>query len=887
MPPASNTFRRVFRLPWRTAAHVTRDIEDEIAFHLEARVQELLARGLSPDAARTEAMRRFGDIDSARRYCRDVGRRRHRTIALHEWLESWGQDLRYAVRQLGRNPGFALIAVLTLGLGIGANTAIFSVVRRLLIQPLPYAGGDRIVSLMRAAPGNQMLITPSPKLVNAWQVRARTLEGVSPYDTREVTLTGECANRECDAELMEAGLIEPSLPRFLGVRPVLGRSFVAEEASVGASSVVLIGYGLWQRRFGGDRDILGRTVMLDGKIHTIAGVMPRDFDLPDFDGGKLRQLWLPFVAMPDAERWQAIARIRRDVDIAQVNTELTAIMASMAEKEKFFTDWSARAMRPQDYLGSEVRDALLTLMAAVGVVLLIACANIANLLLARATTRQRELAVRAALGAGRFRLMRQLLTESVCLGVVGGALGVALAWLGLDVIVAMRPDSLSELDSVRLEPIALALTLGISLATGLLFGLAPALLATEHTAGETLKDFSRTLAGRQGSRRFRSAMVIGQVALSVVLLVAAGLLVRSVRGLQRVEVGFVTRNLHTMQIILPEERYKSVEQRAQALGELLAGARSIPGVTAATVAIGAPPRSGITFGELEIEGQPLPAIEEQRAFGFDMVQPHYFTLLGQQLREGRPFDSDTSQQPVIISLSMAAKYWPTGSAIGHRLRIGGRGLAEWRTVIGVAADIRVPGARGTHAEEKVYFPFSPVDGGTFILRTTGPTPSLLAELTQLATRMDAGIRVRDPATAESTIAQSIAGPRFTMALLGTFAGLALVISAVGLYGVVAYTVAQRTREIGVRMALGAAPGDVLRMVVSKSVRLAVAGILVGLLLAAAATRTMQSLLFNVGALDPLTFIGVGVLLGAVALLASYVPARAASRVDPLTALRVE
>jgi putative ABC transport system permease protein len=883
--------RGAFRFPWRSAAQIDRDLDDELRFHMEARLEELRANGLSEEDAHREAMRRFGDMDDARHYCRAADRRRGRAIALREWIESWGQDIRYAVRQLARTPGFTLIAVITLGLGIGANTAIFSVVRRLMFEPFPFADASRLVWIIRAAENNQMLVSPSPKLIELIRARSHTLQGISQFASKEVTLGSSCASSDCETELTEAGQIEPGLPAALGVRPLLGRPFAPDEAKVGGPPVVLIGYGLWQRRLGRDPDVLGKTLELDGIKHTIVGVMPRDFDIATFGPGDTpKQLWLPLVPDPGEFGTNAIAMLRPGIESAEATKELTAIMASMSKEEPAFEGWSARAMTARDFLDRRagVKETLLTLLGAVGVVLLIACANLANLLLARATTRQRELAVRAAIGAGRARLVRQLLTESVCLAIIGGAVGMFIAWRGLALIISMRPPSLSDLDTVRLDPLMLALTAGLSVGTGLLFGLAPALLGTMRGVGEILKDAGRSVAGGTRGKRFRSALVAAQVALSVTLLIGAGLLMRTVSGLQRIELGFDPRGLTSMHISMPEARYKTAAQRVPILDELLLGVKKLPGVTDAMYSSGPPPKSGIMFAELQVEGQPLPEKPAQKPVPFAMVQPEYFKALNLRFREGSTFAADTSNHPVIINHAMAAKYWPSSSAIGRRIKAGDRVKGEWRTVVGVVDDVRLPSRTRGNVEEHLYYPFAAAyEGGTLIIKSAPGAPALLPQVTRLVARLDPLIKIRDVQVVQSRVDNALAGPRFTMTLLATFALIALVLSAVGLYGVIAYSVAQRTREIGVRIALGAQPASVLRLIVGNGMRLAIAGVVLGLLLAAGLTRTLRTLLYDVSPLDPLTFSVVGVLLGGVALVASWMPARTAARVDPAVALRAE
>jgi predicted permease len=627
---------------------------------------------------------------------------------------------------------------------------------------------------------------------------------------------------------------------------------------------------------------------IDGAPYTIVGVMPRDFTVPFMDVG-MRQLWLSLEDNPDAQGAQALAKIRPGVTREQVNRELSDVMAALAVERPEFEEWKALALRPQDYLGSGTRDTLLVLLGAVAMVLLIACANVANLLLARASTREREFAIRAALGAGRWRIVRQLLTESTLLALAGGALGLFVAYRGLDAIVALRPDRLAELDDVRLSPTVLAVSFGLTLLTGLLFGLAPAMFAAAHDIGHALKSATRSAAGNVGARRFRSVLVIGEVCLSVMLLVGAGLLVRTMVKMQRAEIGFEAAGLTSARFQLPDERYPKREQRHVAYDQIIQRLRAIPGIGEVTWAMGVPPQTGMTFGELEIEGKRLEKDERVTALWSQFGTPEYFKLLRLPIVAGRAFGRDTTDHEIIINEAMARHYWPGTSAVGRRLRLNAK--TDWSTVVGVARDVTVPSTgrrKGGSMDYQLYFPFAEdFESATLIMRSTGAIPDLARRLSREAAAVDARIRVRDVSSVESQLSNELAGPRFNMSLLIVFAGLALVLATVGLYGVIAYSVTQRTREMGIRLALGAGQPAVLRLVMSQGARLTAVGLLAGLLAAAALTRVMVSMLYGVSALDPMTFVLVGLVLGLVAVLASYFPARRATRVDPVVALRAD
>jgi predicted permease len=875
--------RRLIRLPWRSRARVRRDIDDEFQFHLEMRVAELEARGLASDSARGEALRRFGDMTDATDYCRAMDEHSIHEQQRRDVLAELGSDLRFAARQMRRSPGFTALAVITLALGIGATTAIFSVVNRLLLDPIPYAGGDRIVSLSRSNQQGNLYVPPTPKLVAAWRKNVRSLERIATFGWKDVVVAGRD-----EPEEMKAGSISADMLPLLGVRPAIGRSVLAEDTKKGAPKVAMLGYGMWQRRFGGSGDVVGQAITIDGAPYTIIGVMPRDFTVPFLDGA-VRQLWLPLEDDPDAFSAQALAKMRPGIDRDRLNRELSDAMRALAVDQPEFKEWKALALRPQDYLGSGTRDTLLVLLGAVGMVLLIACANVANLLLARASTREREFAIRAALGAGRWRIIRQLLTESALLALAGGALGLLVAYRGLDVIIALRPDRLAELDEVRLSPVVLMVSFGLTICTGVLFGLAPAIFAAARDLGHALRSATRSAAGHLAARRFRSLLVMTEVSLSAMLLVGAGLLVRTMIEMERADIGFEPAGLTSARIQLPIQRYAKREQRLVAFDEVIQRVRGIPGVGDVTWAMGVPPRTGVSFGQLEIEGRPVKADERSSALSSQFATPGYFKLIRLPIVAGRSFGLDTVAPEIIINEAMANRYWPGSTAVGRRVRFNPKG--PWSTVVGVARDVTVPSTgprRGGAMDFQLYFRFGgDFESATLIIRSSIAPADLPRLLSRETSKVDAGIRVREVSSVESQLTNELAAPRFNMSLLLVFAGLALVLATVGLYGVIAYSVVQRTREMGIRLALGADRLSVLRLVMSQGSRLTAVGLVVGLSAAAVLTRVMASMLYGVSALDPTTFVLVGLVLGFVAVLASYFPARRATRVDPVVALRAD
>jgi putative ABC transport system permease protein len=891
LPPG---VRRLFRLP-RSRARILRDMEEEVRAHIAMRAEELRALGMTQDDAQREALRRFGDADEFHTHVARRATRQARWSRAFEWLDDWRQDVRFANRQFRRNAAFTALAVLTLALGIGANTAIFTVVHRLLLSPLPYADGDRIVML--AMEGDDRSPTqPGRPAMLAWRARARSVETIAAVAV--------LANMVQDARELDTipAFVTTNYMQLLGVRPVVGRGFTPDDERPGAMGVAMITYGQWQRAYGGRADALGSPVRANGKTYTIVGVTPPEMAIPMSvagAGAKLHEaapsIWLPvsfdslaashspFVVAAGGAA--VFAKLRADVSTRQASDELQSIIESTPASERFagWSPWTphccARALRAQDLLDPREARAIEVLFAAVGVLLLIACANVANLLMSRAWTRRREFAVRLALGAGRARLARLVLTESVELALAGGALGVIVAWQTLRVILALRPPALSNLDGVHLALPVLVWSLGISIATGILFGSAPALFAGGRSFGDALRSGTRASSSDGVSRRIRSGLIVAEIALSLVLLVGAGLLLRSFVALQRMPLGFEPRGLlaidfHTRWSPQPDER---IALRSA----LLERVRAAPGVTEA--AIGTMPGDPNTAVlPLETEPDADGRTRSVPRFSVTFVSPNYFRVARISLVEGRsPEQTPAAATEIVVNRSLARRFWPNGRVLGARLHAA----SEAYTVVGVVDDMRMPGPQA--AITAVIYRPPPAIVVPFIVRVPTAAPGLAAMLRRAATEVDPSASIRVMTIGDDYLRDALAPTRFATALLGAFSLLALTLSAVGLYGVIAYSVTQRTREIGIRVALGAAPNEVTSRVVGGGLKLAAVGTLAGAVAAALSTRVLASMLYAVSPADPLTFLVIATIVVAIAALASYVPARRALRIDPTEALRAD
>jgi len=773
-------------------------------------------------------------------------------------LADFLQDLRYAARILWKNPGFTAVVVIALALGIGANTAIFSVVNTVLLRPLPYKDPEQLVMVWEDA-SRQGYPRDTPAAANFvdWRDQNSVFSGMAAIAEMNFNLTGVG-----DPERLKGRLVSASLFPLLGVEPQLGRVFSAAEDQPGAQRVVVLSHRLWQRRFGGDPAINGKALTLNDESHTVVGIMPARFQFPANDD----ELWVPiaFTAQEAANRnrhyLEVVGRLKPGVTLQQAQAEMTTIGARLQQQyPQSNTDVGVALTSLHEHLVGDIKPALLILLGAVGLVLLIACANVANLLLARAAIRQKEIALRVALGARHWRLLRQFLTESVLLATLGGILGLGIAYAGLLMLGTFIPESISQAREISLDLKVLGFTLAVSLLTGLIFGLAPAIQALRMNQSETLKEGGRdSVTGRSG-KRLRGLLVMAEVAVSLVLLIAAGLLINSFVRLRSIDPGFRVDNLLTMKIDLPEPKYEEFERRRAFYTELIQRVQSLAGVRSAAVTTNLPLyRQGNSIS-VSIEGRPDPPPGQQLIVVTRMISPGYFDTMSIPLLAGRQFtdnDSENSPNVVVVSETMARRFWPGEDAIGKRIAVGRvRSDADWIQVIGIVKDVR---QFELNAEPRPQMYMSYRQFGFFaaedlVVKTDVEPASMAATVRKAVWEIDKNQPVSNIRTMEEILAASIARQRFSMLLLGVFAGVALLLAAVGIYGVMSYSVAQRTHEIGIRMALGAQTGAVLKLAVGYGMKLVIAGVVIGLVAAFMLTRLMSTLLYGVTPTDPATF----------------------------------
>ena len=857
------------------------DFGAEIEAHLDLETERLRDEGLSEEGARAAARRSFGNVTHAEERFYEAKR--------WLWWDHLWQDVRFGLRMLAKNPGFTSVAVLALALGIGANTAMFSVIEAVLLRPLAYSNADQLVSVvsMWQRGGLTTPFSCSPPDFFDWRDQNRSFSSIFAFHTRERALTGRGDARRVTTVVATAGIFST-----LEAHPILGREFTAEENRMGANHVAILGYGFWQAEFGGMPDAVGKTIELDSESYKIIGVMPRDFRFPIRGSDAYVPIGFDDKVMTQrgAHYLRVLGRLKPGVSVAEANGDLTAIMA---ELRRLYPDkdgkWGVHAERWSRQMVGDIRPALLVLLGAVGLVALIACANVSNLLLARATVRQREIAMRRALGAGRFRIVRQILTESLMLAISAGAASLLLAHWALQAIVYFGPKDIPRLANVGLNATVLAFTLGVSVGSALLFALIPALRSSRMEVGSLLK--MSGWSTREGGRA-RNLLLVGEVALSMMLLAGAGLLIRSFVGLRSLSPGFDPERVLTLDVSVPEAHYKNSLALEGYWGQALSNLRGLPGVASADAVTPLPLSGDDWSSSFSVEGRNIPE-KDQPSAELRWATSNYFRTLGIPLRKGRTFmDADRlgAARVLLISETAARMFFPAGDAIGQKVNFGARGGYEKNEgeIVGIVGDVRHFGLDAPIAPT-FYVPLSQagIDGATFVIRGQASPAALGQPARKLLQGIDRDALVGQPVMFETLLADSLGQRRFYMMLLGAFAALAMVLAAVGLYGVISYSVSQRTQEIGIRVAMGAARRQVLSMVMKDGLGLVLLGLAAGQGMALMLHRTIEGLLVGTSPTDAPTFLVAAAVLLMVAILACYVPAWRAARMDPLVALRFE
>jgi predicted permease len=858
------------------------DVDDELSFHVEMRVRELVERGLPPERARELAMQRFGDYERSRTECMAIDERRGKRMAWTAFRAELRQDIGYALRMLRRTPGVTLVAVATLALGIGANSAIFSVVHGVLLESLPFRDAERLHYVRMLYPDGTDYSLSAPDFMSVRQ-DTRVFEQVDAYSPGVFTLLGRGEPREVRGATVTDGLFS-----LLGLDIAVGRSFQIEEHQPGRGALTILDHAFWQREFGADRTVLGRTLSIAGRPYTVVGVLAAGARLPIeadmYAPIEYAGTFSPTTATGRRSEFLAVlGRARPGIGPQEIENDLrrvgSQLQAAFPETNDTLT-MTARSLR--ETIVGDVRGPLLVLLGAVGFVLLVACANVANLLLARASARRGELAVRAALGAGRQRLVRQLLTEAAVLGLAGAAAGLALAFWATRALVAAQPADIPRLGDVRVDPTVVGFTLALSLLTSLLFGVAPALHATSRQLTQALRESGRGAAAGQG---LRSTLVVAEMALAVVLLTGAGLLIRSFVEMMRVAPGFQAERAMAFRIPMHGDAYQNPQQIRDRMAQFQERLGTLPGVTAvaATTVL---PLSGLSpMLSFSVEGAPPPPPNVNAEIGVASVTPEYFRAIGAGLRRGRLFterDHTDAPRVAVINEAGVRRWFPNEDPIGKRVNIGG----PPREVVGVVADV-LQWNPGQPADPQLFVPYDQRPARTIriVVRSSGDPLALAAAIRAQIRSLDPDLAIGEFTPLEQLLSRSVARPRFYTSLLTLFAAVALALAGTGMFAVMSYMVSQRRREISIRMALGAYVGDVLRMIVGRALALAGLGAVLGMAAALAVGRVIRKQLFGVPLLDPITIGAVIGLLIVIAAGASFLPARRAARLDPATALR--
>lgn len=875
--PIARGWRRWLRLPSRSSAQVTADVDQELEFHLAMREQELRHLGLDPAAASAEARRRFGDLDAATLELQRTDLRQERRSRVLRWAADLRHDLAYAARRLAREPGFTAAATLTLALGIGATVAMTSVLRRMILAPLPFAGAERLVSMTLKSRDGSIRVSGNPAILEAWRTGIPSLER-----TESVAATTLPTTRNGRSVMIEAGLVSPGLLGYLRVAPVLGRTFLATEAAPGAEPVAMLSWAAWVRHYGASPTVIGEAITLGDRQHTIVGVMPRLFDLSVFGMMPRSEVWLPHVPGDGQAYTAALGVLRDGATLDALTRDLTAALATLPRESRLGSLLPNASMLLES--AGQHNSAMLYLMTvAVALVLLIACINVANLLLARGVAREREMAVRGAIGASRGRLVRQLLVESLMLSILGAAMGLGLARTMLGVIATVRPPTLAALDDIRVDGPMLGVALATALVTALAFGLAPALL-TSRSRGSLLQGGLRSVGAGLAGRRARRALVLAEVACSMAILIGAVLLVRSAQALDRMRLGYDVDHLVTLHV------KRRAAEDSTAVTTLLAPAlerlRSAPGVEGVAVTNNTPGAFGGCLCELLAEGAPVPP-EEATSFLIQMdIDSTYLRIAGTRILAGRPPVGDSTLREAAITPGLAARLWPGKSAIGQRFRLTRD--APFLTVVGIAEMQYSPEGWAPTDSSQVFRGWpEPGEEPALTIRVAGDAGAAVSEVTRILEEHAPGLLVFDAGSLRAVVEAARAPQRFTRLLLGGFALSAVLLAALGLYGVMAYGVTQRTREIGVRMALGAQRGAIAGLVAREGLALTLAGLAAGGAGSIALTRLLAGMLNGVSPWDLLAYLAASAIMLGVALLALWLPVRRATRIDPVLAVSAE
>ncbi len=820
-------------------------------------------------------------------------------------MDSLFKDIRYGFRGLLKHPGFTLVAVITLALGIGANSAIFTVVNAVLLRPLPVAAPEQLVFIWQTHPFGKRIGVEQLPVSNAdfldWQEQSNLFEGMSMIDSWGGNLTGGDTPEHVDGAKVSVNLFS-----LLRAQPMLGSDFNLDHAKPGNDRAVILGHSLWQRRFGSDANIVGRQIQIDGQQFIVQGVMgpgfvfPKDVGLPNYFSFAKTEMWLPIALTPQqranrgSHHLAVVARLKPGATLDQAQSQLAGIARRVEEQNpEDSKDWGTSVNLVHEQVVGASRRAILILLGAVGFVLLIACANVANLLLARSTSRQREIAIRTAVGAGRARIVRQLLTESLLLSLAGGAVGVILASWGVRLLLLFGADRLPRIAEIQVDNRVLWFTFAISLLTGLLFGLVPALQVSKTDLNESLKESGRSAMGGRHRQRARHLLVVSEVALSLVLLVGAGLLAKSFMRLQNVNAGFTPDHLLTATLELPRAKYEDDALKSQFFRQVVERAGGLPGVEAAAAVSHLPLSGKEELDGFRIEGRAEPTdVSLIQTADFRVITPGYFRAMRIPLLKGRFFneqDRASTTYSAIIDESFARRFFPGEDPLGKRVdEDGSRNGRGFAVIVGVVGGVKHTDVKA-EPRPTLYVPAeqSPWETMTLVVRSSGDPSALAAVLREEVAAVDKDQPLSEITTMEQLFAKAVAPQRFNLMLVGLFAALALLLATVGVYGVIAYSVTQRAQELGVRLALGASSRDILRLIICQAMRVSLVGVGLGLVAAVALTRVMTSLLFEVSATDPVVFVGLAVVLIAVTLVASYIPARRATKVDPLVALRNE